>query len=47
MRKPPCYGCTDRVVSCHSGCERYLSWVKEQELEKPTKLKRRVYTKNI
>ena len=37
MHKPPCYGCTDRVVSCHAECERYLSWVKEQELNKACK----------
>lgn len=39
MHKPPCYGCTDRVVSCHAECERYLSWVKEQELNKACKAK--------
>lgn len=26
-----CYHCTERHVGCHSDCERYLAWKKQQE----------------
>lgn len=29
--KVPCRGCTDRTVRCHTYCERYLAFRKEQE----------------
>lgn len=31
MSRGSCYGCEERHVGCHSGCERYLAWKKEQE----------------
>ena len=27
--KPPCKGCEDRAVGCHSGCERYKQYKAE------------------
>ncbi|MVB11058.1 hypothetical protein CAFE_17600 [Caprobacter fermentans] len=30
MRQPPCYGCSDRALGCHSDCPRWVEW-KEQE----------------
>lgn len=27
--KVPCYKCEDRIVGCHSVCERYISYKKE------------------
>lgn len=24
--KPPCYGCQDRKLGCHSTCSLYLGW---------------------
>ena len=26
MSNSPCFGCTDRHVSCHSACEKYAGW---------------------
>ena len=31
MSRGSCYGCEERHVGCHSGCERYLAWKKKQE----------------
>lgn len=31
MSRGICYGCEERHVGCHSGCERYLAWKKKQE----------------
>ena len=25
----PCYGCTERVLGCHSDCKRYKIWCEE------------------
>ena len=27
---PPCKGCEDRVIGCHSVCERYITWKAER-----------------
>ena len=27
----PCYNCTERTEDCHSLCEAYNEWVKENE----------------
>ena len=27
----PCFECKDRVVNCHSTCEKYLKWKQEYE----------------
>ena len=34
MKKPkaPCYQCKDRHESCHSSCESYISFTKENKL---------------
>jgi hypothetical protein len=29
--KGPCCSCTDRHVSCHSDCEKYLEWRKDYD----------------
>lgn len=29
MVKVPCHKCEDRIVGCHSVCERYISYKKE------------------
>lgn len=29
--KTPCRDCKDRVVGCHSVCDRYMEWKKEVE----------------
>lgn len=26
MSNAPCFGCTDRHVSCHSTCQKYAEW---------------------
>ena len=43
--KAPCKGCTERKIigtkSCHSWCEKYLSWVKAQQ-----DLKHKIIEKN-
>ena len=28
---PPCKGCEDRVIGCHSVCERYTTWKAERD----------------
>ena len=28
---PPCKGCEDRVIGCHSVCERYNTWKAERD----------------
>lgn len=28
---PPCKGCMDRVIGCHSVCERYITWKAERD----------------
>lgn len=30
----PCKDCTDRVVGCHSDCERYKTWKDAHEAER-------------
>lgn len=30
MLKAPCINCTERHLSCHGHCEKYLSYVKEK-----------------
>lgn len=32
--KPPCGGCDDRVIDCHSTCDRYKEYKKELETRK-------------
>lgn len=32
---PPCKGCEDRVIGCHSVCDRYITWkAQRDELKK-------------
>ena len=31
MAKVPCYKCEDRIVGCHSTCERYIAYRKETD----------------
>ncbi len=28
---PPCKGCNDRVVGCHSVCDRYITWKAQRD----------------
>ncbi len=28
---PPCKGCDERVIGCHSVCERYITWKAERD----------------
>ena len=28
---PPCKGCEDRVVGCHSVCDKYITWKAERD----------------
>ena len=28
---PPCKGCDERVVGCHSVCERYITWKAQRD----------------
>ena len=30
-RKPPCYGCTERLMGCHDRCPKYLGWKQERQ----------------
>lgn len=32
--KSPCTECTERYTACHSKCEKYDTWVKEQRDKK-------------
>lgn len=27
---PPCKNCEERNVTCHAGCERYLTWLEKK-----------------
>lgn len=29
----PCKDCTDRVLLCHSTCEKYLTWKEKRDAE--------------
>lgn len=32
---PPCKGCEDRVIGCHSVCDKYITWkAQRDELKK-------------
>lgn len=33
--KCPCRGCEERILLCHSRCERYQTWKKDYEEAKP------------
>ena len=45
--KAPCKNCTDRVVGCHSTCEKYKDWKKKDKERKQkifeSKMKSRYY----
>ena len=28
---PPCKGCEDRVIGCHSVCDKYITWKAERD----------------
>ena len=28
---PPCKGCEDRVIGCHSVCDKYITWKAEKD----------------
>jgi hypothetical protein len=34
MVKPPCKNCTERSISCHSTCEKYLSYREQLDKQK-------------
>lgn len=42
MIKPPCKGCEERHLKCHSSCERYLAYRKELERVREAKNKERI-----
>ena len=42
MIKAPCKDCVDREPSCHSSCEKYISWKKEFDEQKATIVKARI-----
>ena len=37
----PCKGCKDREIGCHSGCEKYKTWLDDFHAENEAKFKRR------
>lgn len=39
--KVPCKGCTDRVLGCHSTCEKYNGYLKKSD--KLVEIKRKEY----
>lgn len=38
---PPCKGCTERTVECHSTCKAYTEWVKAHNTERELVNKKR------
>lgn len=43
----PCMNCTKRYPSCHSTCQSYAVWVKEQRKEKEyTRQKAPIFTES-
>lgn len=38
--KNSCFGCQDRVVGCHSKCEKYQKWLAEYQKDKANIKKR-------
>lgn len=36
---PPCKDCPDRKVGCHSVCEKYIEWQKDNERTRSIKFK--------
>ena len=41
--KTPCYGCLNRKVGCHSSCEPYIAFDKNNKKES----KRRAFISNV
>ena len=42
----PCLDCPDRVIGCHSSCERYLSWKATANWKKDFKRRDKLSTYN-
>lgn len=43
LEDDPCYKCQDRVVGCHSSCEKYINWSsKVKEFNNAIKEKKKV-----
>ena len=42
---PPCKGCTDREVACHSTCERYKNWKIESDKLREKTRKQKLLTR--
>ena len=38
---PPCKGCTQRTVECHSTCEDYIEWAKVHNTERAAAKRKR------
>lgn len=36
---PPCKDCPDRKVGCHSVCEKYIEWKKDNERTRSMRFK--------
>lgn len=50
MKQPPCKGCNDRNMGCHSTCKKYLDWKNEvdalnKEINKQNKKQTLYYAK--
>lgn len=43
----PCKDCGDRVVSCHSTCDRYKGWRAELDQERENVLKYKSVTQEL
>jgi hypothetical protein len=47
MGKGVCLGCTERIVGCHSWCERYISEKEQREKAKSEMLKQKTENKAV
>ena len=41
-QQPPCYGCKERHLGCHSNCGSYISFRKDKDEEN-----KQIYSKNL
>lgn len=46
MIKAPCKGCEERVLGCHSTCEKYIEYAKAQEEYRQARNKAKILHNN-
>lgn len=45
--KCPCYGCTDRSITCHDECKKYIDWKTERDAIRDKESKERALKGDI